>query len=165
MHHRHNKWKNNSCQDILITVWKSIQHCEESYCLATRCFKQRTYKTYPSICIIRFSRSYSEAPGNKGNPRNSSATIHPNDHISIELVYLTEMLSMILFTQWLQAINQDDIDEEPHTICQIEFYCHLYMSWIIHRRITLTIWYHHSIRKLSSILWCKRNKEKTEMQD
>lgn len=48
----------------------------------------RKKKAYPSISIIRLRRSNSEAPGNNGNPRNNSATIHPKDHISIEVVYL-----------------------------------------------------------------------------
>lgn len=43
---------------------------------------------YPSISIIRFKRSNSEAPGNNGKPRNNSATMHPKDHISIAVVYL-----------------------------------------------------------------------------
>lgn len=43
---------------------------------------------YPRISIIRFKRSNSEAPGNNGNPRNNSATMHPKDHISIAVVYL-----------------------------------------------------------------------------
>jgi len=43
---------------------------------------------YPSISIILLRRSYSDAPENKGKPRNNSATMHPNDHISIAVVYL-----------------------------------------------------------------------------
>jgi hypothetical protein len=46
--------------------------------------------TYPRISIMRLRRSYSEAPGNKGNPKNSSATIHPKDHISMAVVYLNK---------------------------------------------------------------------------
>jgi len=46
---------------------------------------------YPRISIIRFKRSNSEAPGNNGNPRNNSATMHPKDHISIAVVYLTRV--------------------------------------------------------------------------
>lgn len=45
---------------------------------------------YPRVSIILMRRSYSEAPGNRGNPKNSSATIHPNDHMSIAVVYLKE---------------------------------------------------------------------------
>lgn len=44
--------------------------------------------TYPSISIILLRRSYSEAPGNKGNPKNNSATMQPKDHISMAVVYL-----------------------------------------------------------------------------
>jgi hypothetical protein len=43
---------------------------------------------YPIISIILLKRSNSEAPGNNGNPRNNSATMHPKDHISIAVVYL-----------------------------------------------------------------------------
>lgn len=49
---------------------------------------QKHHITYPSILIILLSRSNSEAPGNKGSPRNNSATMHPNDHISMAVVYL-----------------------------------------------------------------------------
>jgi hypothetical protein len=45
-------------------------------------------RAYPSISIIRLRRSNSEAPGNNGNPRNNSATMHPKDHMSIAVVYL-----------------------------------------------------------------------------
>lgn len=41
---------------------------------------------YPRVSIIRLKISNSEAPGNNGNPRNSSATMHPKDHISIAVV-------------------------------------------------------------------------------
>jgi hypothetical protein len=32
--------------------------------------------------------SYSDAPGNKGNPIYSSADMHPSDHMSMATVYL-----------------------------------------------------------------------------
>lgn len=43
---------------------------------------------YPRILIILLRRSNSEAPGNNGSPRNNSATMHPNDHMSIAVEYL-----------------------------------------------------------------------------
>jgi len=49
-------------------------------------------RAYPSISIIRLRRSNSEAPGNNGNPRNNSATMHPKDHMSIAVVYLEKGL-------------------------------------------------------------------------
>lgn len=42
--------------------------------------------TYPSISTIRDTWLYSELPGNKGSPRNSSVAMQPKDHISIALV-------------------------------------------------------------------------------
>lgn len=50
-------------------------------------------KAYPSIFIIRLRRSNSDPPGNSGSPKNSSATMHPKDHMSIAVVYLDEELS------------------------------------------------------------------------
>jgi len=38
--------------------------------------------------IILRRISNSEAPGNKGRPKNNSATIHPNDHMSMAVLYL-----------------------------------------------------------------------------
>lgn len=49
---------------------------------------QVTSTTYPNISTILNSWLYSELPGNKGNPKNNSATIQPKDHMSIEAVYL-----------------------------------------------------------------------------
>lgn len=46
---------------------------------------------YPSILIILLRISNSEDPGNRGSPRNNSATMHPNDHMSIAVVYLCEV--------------------------------------------------------------------------
>lgn len=45
-------------------------------------------EAYPSIWIIRLRRSNSEAPGNNGSPKNSSATMQPKDHMSIAVEYL-----------------------------------------------------------------------------
>jgi hypothetical protein len=45
-------------------------------------------ETCPRIVIIRWSTSYSDAPGNSGKPMNSSATMQPKDHMSIAVVYL-----------------------------------------------------------------------------
>ena len=39
------------------------------------------------ICIMYASWSYSFSPGNKGYPQYSSASMQPNDHISIAEVY------------------------------------------------------------------------------
>jgi hypothetical protein len=46
-------------------------------------------RTYPIISIMRLRTSYSDAPGNKGNPIYSSATMQPKDHISMAVVYLS----------------------------------------------------------------------------
>lgn len=54
--------------------------------------QQGKRKAYPRISIIRPRRSNSEAPGNRGNPRNNSATMQPKDHISIAVVYLEKGL-------------------------------------------------------------------------
>ena len=47
-------------------------------------------RAYPSISIIRLRRSNSEAPGNNGSPKKSSATMQPKDHMSIAVVYLNK---------------------------------------------------------------------------
>ena len=41
----------------------------------------------PRVSTILVSRLYSEAPGNRGNPRNSSAMTHPKLHMSIGAPY------------------------------------------------------------------------------
>lgn len=46
--------------------------------------KQKTAALLPASTAISVPTwSYSEAPGYKGQPKNSSAITHPNDHISI----------------------------------------------------------------------------------
>jgi hypothetical protein len=48
----------------------------------------------PSTDAISYICSASLSPGNSGYPRNSSAKIHPNDHISICVVYgIPKMIS------------------------------------------------------------------------
>ena len=41
----------------------------------------------PIISTTRVSRSCSEAPGNRGSPRNSSAATQPSDHMSMATLY------------------------------------------------------------------------------
>ena len=61
------------------------------YIKSTRELSERT-ETYPSMQIILLSRSNSDPPGNKGRPRNNSATMQPNDHMSIAVLYLKNWL-------------------------------------------------------------------------
>lgn len=82
-------------------VLQSIYYCSQSKkCISIQQMdspvkhSQWEEQTYPSISIIRFRISNSEAPGNNGNPKNNSATIHPKDHISIAAVYLKDELSI-----------------------------------------------------------------------
>ena len=44
-------------------------------------------RNYPSISIILVIWLYSLVPGKRGNPRNSSTAIQPNDHMSIAALY------------------------------------------------------------------------------
>jgi len=41
---------------------------------------------YPNKFTINFTCSYSDVPGNNGNPIKSSAAIQPSDHISMAFV-------------------------------------------------------------------------------
>ena len=41
----------------------------------------------PIISATRVRRSCSEAPGNRGSPRNSSAATQPSDHMSMATLY------------------------------------------------------------------------------
>jgi hypothetical protein len=47
-----------------------------------------SHKAYPTSSMMRLSWLYSELPGKSGRPRNSSAQMHPSDHMSIDAVYL-----------------------------------------------------------------------------
>ena len=57
----------------------------------------------PIISTMRTSRSCSEAPGNSGSPRNSSAAMQPSDHMSMATSYgwpistCTHMLFVVVF--------------------------------------------------------------------
>jgi len=54
-------------------------------------FLYETFKTsfagIPQTSIIIANCSISSSPGKRGNPIQNSAIIHPNDHISIDVVY------------------------------------------------------------------------------
>jgi hypothetical protein len=72
-------------------------------CVCVVCEREREKGAYPCISTIRANWLYSLCPGKSGMPRKSSAAMHPNDHMSMDVVYLLTVQQITINCQqrWL----------------------------------------------------------------